>query len=69
MSYAPATVNTYYLVSKDIYDKCERSNQNVDEKLAEFPKRLTKKIKAVLTALAASGLRWDVVGNVDGNSR
>lgn len=68
MSYVHAMTNTYYMVSKELYERCKQDKQNVDDKLSEYPKRFAKRIKAVLVSLSTSGLRWDVLGNVQGNS-
>lgn len=62
-----ATYNMYYLVSQETYERCQVEKQNLDEKLTLYPKKLAKKIKAILTVLAASGLKWNIIGTVQPN--
>lgn len=54
--------NLYYVVKHDMYQKCRIKQNEVDEKLSAYPKRVVKKIKTLLTFLSAGGITWDLLG-------
>ncbi len=56
------TANLYYVVKHDMYEKCRIKQNEVDEKLSAYPKRVVKKIKTLLTFLSAGGVTWDLLG-------
>lgn len=57
-----SNANLYYLVKHDMYEKCRIKQNEVDEKLSAYPKRVVKKIKILLTFLSAGGITWDLLG-------
>lgn len=57
-----SNANLYYVVKYDMYEKCRIKQNEVDEKLAAYPKRVVKKIKTLLTFLSAGGVTWDLLG-------
>lgn len=56
-------VKTFYVADKDTFEKyIAKKNEVQQEALSQFPKRITKKIGNILKFLAATGLRWSILG-------
>lgn len=53
-----ATVQEYYIVPKQVYEKCSEPNETLDEKISKVPKQAKYKIKHLLQFLA-NKIQWD----------
>ncbi len=64
MSYSLPNAHVYYVVKHDVYYKCRIKRHEIDEQLALHPKKVVKKLKELHTLLAASGIKWNIIGQV-----
>lgn len=64
MSFNLPNAHVYYVVKHDVYYKCRIKREEIDEQLALHPKKVVKKVKDVHTLLAASGIKWNIIGQV-----
>lgn len=61
-------VREYYIVKKEIFEKCMVAEHSLEEQIDRLPKKIKGKISNFLQFLKAKGINWGTQGNVCGFS-
>lgn len=57
----PKSGTTFYLIKKELYEKCMEKAED-DDSLKDLPKRVLKKVKIILSHLFAAKFHWTLHG-------
>lgn len=58
-------IETYYVVSKQNYEKYVLKKREGDVCMSKFPQRVVKRIAGVLKYLSTRGITWNILGTVE----